>query len=190
MSFLVARRALLPLAALLVWGCSCEERTPRRAGAVGSDPGTAAHEPDPGLRPSSLDPTPREPGPAREETRSRVARAREEAEQLARTLLDSGVDRREVASMLDIRGYRLFRRRYFRSALAWFERAARADATFEPGLFHGARAACLAGDLERARQLLLALQHRDTPMSRARLRLAATHPDFAALRRALPDAGG
>lgn len=83
--------------------------------------------------------------------------------------------------MADIRGYRLFKRRYFRQARIWFEAAVRSDPTFEPALFNAARAAAAAGDLAAARRHLRRLQRLNTPLARSRLRLAPSDRDLKAL---------
>jgi Tfp pilus assembly protein PilF len=85
--------------------------------------------------------------------------------------------------MADIRGYRLFRRRYFAQARVWFEEAIALDPSFEPALFHAARAAALLGDVAGARRHLDRLRGLGTPMSRRQLEISTRHEDFARLRR-------
>ena len=130
-------------------------------------------------RPSSLRPPPREPGPPRPETDGQVEAARREARSLVSSLRAGGVAPREVTSTADIRGYRLFRRRYFRQALAWLEAAVRSDPTFEPALYTAARAAAAAGEPDAARGYLRGLAALKTPLARDRLRMARQDPDLA-----------
>lgn len=109
--------------------------------------------------------------------------ARREARSLVNTLRAGGVAPREVTSTADIRGYRLYRRRYFRQALAWLEAAVRTDPTFEPALFNAARAAAAAGELEAARGYLRRLAALETPLARDRLRMARQDADLGPLLR-------
>jgi hypothetical protein len=176
------RRGLSVL--LLLCGCSCpservgDTATPAKARALGA---AAADLEDPSNRPSSLRPPAREPGPPREETAEQVQNAEEEARKLVAALIEGGVERREVCSMADIRGHRLFRRRFFKQARVWFEAAVRADPTFEPALLNAARATAAAGDRAAALRHLKALEKLGTPLARSRLRLAAEDPDLAGL---------
>jgi len=132
-------------------------------------------------RPSSLKPPKREPGPARMEARARVKKAGDEASSLTATLRESGVDAREVASIADMRGYRLYRKRYFRQAQSWFEAAVKVDPSFEPALLNAARCAMLLKDQAKAARMLSTLGRLNTPLARSRLALARMDPDFAAL---------
>ena len=86
--------------------------------------------------------------------------------------------------MADIRGYRLFRKRYFGQARVWSEEAIALDPSFEPALFHAARAAALLGDVAGSRRQLDRLRVLGTPMSRRQLEISARHVDFTALRQA------
>jgi hypothetical protein len=165
-------------------GCTCPGSEPAKtvtAGAsAGADHGQSMDE----VRPSSLQPSPREPGPPREEPAEQLERARAEARAWTRTLAKGDFSRREAASIADIRGYRLFRKRYFGQARVWFEEATRLDPTFEPALFHAARTAALLGDVAGARRHLARLRGLGTPMSRRQLEISAHHADFAVLRAA------
>lgn len=167
------------LLAAFLGGCTCPDRASRPAPDQAVN--TPADEDDPANRPSSLEPPPREPGPPLAETEEQIAAAEKEARDLVRALLEGGISPREVTSMADIRGYRLFRRRLFGQARAWFEAAVRTDPRFEPVLFNAARAAAAHGDLAAARAHLERLRRLDTPLARSRLRLAATDPDLAKL---------
>lgn len=164
-------------------GCTCPSERAVTAAAPGApDRGSAGADlDDPSNRPSSLRPPPREPGPPREESEEQVRRAEREARKLVEALIQGGVERREVCSMADIRGHRLFRRRYFRQARVWFEAAVRTDPTFEPALLNAARATAAAGDRAAAVRHLKALEKLGTPLARSRLRLAAEDPDLAGL---------
>jgi len=161
---------------LLTTGCDCP--APPEVQPV--DPSTGE---DPSNRPNSLLPPPREPGPPRPETPAQVARARKEATALVQAMAQGGITGREVTSMADIRGYRLFRRREFRQALAWFEVAVHSDATFEPAMFNAARAAAALGQVQTAHRYLQLLRGLGTPLARTRLALARTDPDLAPLLR-------
>jgi len=136
---------------------------------------------DPADRPSSLLPPAREPGPARAESEEQVARAGKEATAMVAALRQGGITGREVTSMADIRGYRLFKRRYFRQARAWFEAAVKSDPTFEPALYNAARSAAAMGDRARAAEHLRRLSRLETPLARSRLQMAARDPDLASL---------
>jgi tetratricopeptide (TPR) repeat protein len=166
--------------AVLLAGCRCPADRP---------PPSAVEEPradvaDPADdRPSSLLSPPREPGPPRAESDEQVERARREAEALVVSLRAGGVAPREVTSTADIRGFRLFRRRYFRQARVWFEAAVRSDPTFEPALYNAARAAAAAGDLRAAREHLRRLAALKTPLARGKLRQARDDSDLAELYR-------
>lgn len=158
---------------LLFCGCRC----PGQPAAPDRDPDPD----DPADRPSSLAPPARQPGPPRAESDARVVRALEEAAALVQAMGQGGVSRREAASMADIRGYRLFKRRLFGQARAWFETAVRADPTFEPAIFNAARAAAAAGDASAARDHLRRLRRLGTPLARSRLGLARQDPDLRGL---------
>lgn len=84
--------------------------------------------------------------------------------------------------MADIRGYRLYRRRYFHQAHVWFEAAIRVDPSYELSLFNAARTAALLGRTTRAQAHLESLRRLDTPLAKDRLRRVARDRDFAALR--------
>ena len=128
-------------------------------------------------------PPPREDGPPLPETAKEIEAAAREAAQLAAALVKGGVPPREVASVADMRGYRLYRRRAFRQARAWFDTAIGVDARFELSLYNAARCAALLGKNVEARGLLARLRALDTPLARSRLRLAERDPDLATLRR-------
>jgi Flp pilus assembly protein TadD len=110
-----------------------------------------------------------------------MAAASEEARKLVQALVSGGVSVREAASVADMRGYRLYRRRAFGQARAWFRAAVSVDPDFELSLYNGARCAALLGDLGEARALLGRLRRLGTPVARARLELARTDPDLRAL---------
>lgn len=167
-------RISLSLAVWVLVGCDCPAQRAQQKLDRGEDL-------DPTNRPSSFEPTPREPGPPRDETKEQLARAAQEAAKLSADLVKSGIPPREVASMADIRGYRLFRKRYFGMARRWFMTAARTDPSFEPAHYNAARAAALLGDTAAARRHLERLRELGTPMSRRKLQLARRHPDFAPL---------
>lgn len=171
------RVALFALTGLV--GCQCPSG-PTSAAVDGPRPDV--HDPADD-RPSSLRPPPREPGPPRPETDAQVEAARREARSLVSSLRAGGVAPREVTSTADIRGYRLFRRRYFRQALAWLEAAVRSDPSFEPALYNAARAAGAAGDTDAARGYLRRLADLQTPLARDRLRVAREDPDLAPILR-------
>ena len=155
---------------------------PRRARG-GARGGATTGTPDPSDRASSLNPPAREPGKPRAESAALLRRTAREARVFVDVLLSGGIDRREVCSMADIRGHRLFRGRYFGQARAWFDAALRTDPTFEPALFNAARAAAAAGDPGAARRHLKTLRRLDTPLARSRLQLAEQDPDLAGLSR-------
>ena len=133
-------------------------------------------------RPDPTRPLPREPGPPRAETPQQIERAREESRKLVAQLLASGIQRREVTAIADIRGYRFYKRRYFARARVWFEAAARTDPSYELSLYNAARAAALLGDLPAAKAHLEKLRKLGTPLAKRRLKLAKKDPDFKALR--------
>ena len=169
---------LLMLGAILPPGCLCdhEDHASHRTSTDLSSRKIAEEN-----RPSSLQPPPREPGPARKEPPAKMEAATKEASGLTRALKASGVDAREVAAVADMRGYRLYRKRYFRQAQIWFEAAATADPSFEPALFNAARCAILLEHPARARALVSTLMRLNTPLAKSRLSLAKEDPDFAAL---------
>lgn len=170
------------LSALFLPRCDCDP-PPRARALPDLSPRQVAEE----RRPSSLIPPRREPGPARMEARVRVKTIGEEARSLTAALRESGVDAREVASVADMRGYRLYRKRYFHQALVWFEAAVKVDPAFEPALFNAARCAMLLNEQSKAARLLAALGRLNTPLARSRLAMAREDPDFAALWSNLPD---
>ncbi len=98
------------------------------------------------------------------------------------SLIAGGIAKREVTSIADIRGYRLYRRRYFGRAHIWFSAAVRTDPTYELSLYNAARTAALLGKVDTAQGLLQRLRRLDTPLARHRLQLAASDPDLAAWR--------
>lgn len=164
---------------LLVPSCKAPRaaKTPE-AGMRGHDAGSDS----PGrLAPGQL--PPREKGPPRPETVEQVAAAADEGRRLVSALTQSGVPAREVASVADMRGYRLYRRRYFGQALAWFRSAIAVDSTFELSLYNAARCTALLGHSGEAAEMLGQLRRLGTPLSRARLELATSDPDLAAVRR-------
>lgn len=123
---------------------------------------------------------PREEGPPRPEEQQSIQAAGAEAEALARSLLAGGISRREVASIADMRGYRLFRKRRYAQAHAWFIRATQVDGTFELSLFNAARCAALLDRGPEAHALLHRLRALKTPLSRSLARRADRDPDLAA----------
>ncbi len=133
-------------------------------------------------RPTSLAPTPREPGPPKIELESQIIKTRSEVTQWLAALEQNNFPAREIASMADIRGYRLYRKRFFKQAHIWFEAAAKVDPSYELALFNAARTAVLLGDVLAARKHLFRLKKLDTPLSRSRLKLIDSDPDFAKLR--------
>lgn len=169
---------LLLLGTILLPGCLCD---PQDSRPPGNGPDLSPREVSDERRPSSLLPPPREPGPARLEAAATVKAAGEEARRLTEALKAGGVDAREVAAVADMRGYRLYRKRYFRQAQVWFETAALVDPSFEPALFNAARCAVLLEQPVRARERINALKRLNTPLARSRLDLARQDPDFASL---------
>lgn len=169
---------LLLLGVILLPGCLCDHRDHP---SHWTSPDLTLREISEENRPSSLRPPPREPGPAREEPPARVEAAAKEARGLTRALKAGGVDAREVAAVADMRGYRLYRKRYFRQAQVWFEAAATADPSFEPALLNAARCAILLERPDRARAFVSTLQRLNTPLAKSRLSLAKEDPDFAPL---------
>jgi hypothetical protein len=131
---------------------------------------------------SLASPPPREEGPPRSESPAQVATAQLEANRLVLALSKGGVPSREVASVADMRGYRLYRGRLFAQARAWFLAATRVDPSFELSLYNAARCDALLGDGTQARAYLARLRRLDTPLARSRLRLAERDPDLAILR--------
>jgi tetratricopeptide (TPR) repeat protein len=89
------------------------------------------------------------------------------------------VPAREAASVADIRGFRLYRRRYYGQALEWFAAAVAADPSFELALYNAARAAALGGRPELARGYLSRLRALATPLARTLASRAAADPDLA-----------
>ena len=160
------------LAALLLLVPACSSRSGPRPPDLGPEVGP----------PRFAAPPPREPGPPRPESAAQIEAAVKEARGLAQSLVEGGVPRREVASVADVRGYRLYRRRAFGQARAWFRAAVEVDPRFELSLYNGARCSALLGDLSGARALLDRLRALDTPLARARLELSRTDPDLQALR--------
>ena len=182
-----SRRPALPglllLGLILLPGCLCDHRDhPSHVTSPDLTPREIAEK----NRPSSLRPPPREPGPARVEPPATVEAAGVEARRLTRALRSGGVDPREVAAVADMRGYRLYRKRYFRQAQVWFEIAASVDPSFEPALLNAARCAVLLKQPSRAQELLRSLGRLNTPLSRSRLGRAKQDPDFAPLWAAHP----
>ena len=177
------RRNHLGVAPLLLclvgspWGCKARPAPP----AVDLDPVTVAQA----NRGSALRPPPRQAGPPRPETAESVDAARGEAKKLADAMLLAGVAPREVASVADTRGYRLFRTRRHGAALAWFERAIQMDPTYELSLYNAARCAALLGDTPAAIKHLYTLQRLNTPLSRGRMAMALRDPDLVAVRQRL-----
>ena len=127
-----------------------------------------------------------DPGPPRAETAQRVAAARAEAARLTKALRAGGVAAREVTSVADIRGFRLFKRRSYRQAQVWFEAAVGVDPTFEPSLYNAALTAAVLGDPARARRHLAALRRLGTPLSRRRLSRATRNGHLGRLLRTAP----
>lgn len=79
-----------------------------------------------------LMPAARDPGPAQPERADELAAADQAARAFTRKLLAGGLNRREVTALADIRGYRLYKRRFFGRAHAWFSAAVQTDPRFEP----------------------------------------------------------
>lgn len=130
---------------------------------------------------SRLDPPPREEGPPRPESPEQLAAAAREARALVQSLRAGGVPGREAASVADIRGYRLYRRRFYGQALAWFEAALAAEPAHELALLNAARAAHLLGQDDLARRHLTSLSRIGTELARSRLRRAAEDSDLRGL---------
>jgi len=168
----VARAAALGSLALCLCldpGCRCDHApSPERTG------------PDERIA-SRLDPPPREEGPPRAETAAELASSEREARTLIESLRAGGVPGREAASVADIRGYRLYRRRCYGQALAWFEAALAAEPGHELALLNAARSAHLRGQDRRARLLLARLARLETALARSPLRRAAEDPDLRPL---------
>ena len=97
---------------------------------------------------------------------------------MADQLLAANVATREVTSVLDIHGYRLYRRRYYGMAYAWFAQAAQIDPRFELSLFNAARTAALLGNLDHVHKHVTGLRALRTPLARSRLRIVQHHRDF------------
>lgn len=135
-----------------------------------------------GHRVDGTAPPPREPGPARPESAQAIERTRKEVDQWTRSFRQSGLGSREISSLADIRGYRLYRRRNFRRAQLWFDAAVAADPSFEVPLYNAARVAALNGDRGRAVKLLAKLAALNTPLAKRRLQLAAKDPDLQGFR--------
>jgi|GEM_PF-4914062 hypothetical protein len=148
-------------------------QSPTKTTGVGSPPQTHVDRTAPPAR---------EPGPARPETAQMLEKTRKEVGQWLASFRESGLAPREISSLADIRGYRLYRRRYFRQAQVWFDAAVNADSTFEVPLYNAARAAGLNGDRRRARELLRKLAALNTPLAKRRMAFAVTDPDLGWLR--------
>lgn len=132
--------------------------------------------------PDRTAPPPRDPGPPQTETKEQLDKATTEATNLVKTLSQSGILAREIASLADIRGYRFYRKRFFGQAQIWFEIAVKIDPLYELSLYNAARTAALLGDLNKARTRLKQLEKLKTPMSQRRLQLSLSDPDFSALK--------
>jgi tetratricopeptide (TPR) repeat protein len=120
------------------------------------------------------------------ESAAEVAEAAAAAQRLTGALLGDGIAPREVSSIADIRGFRLYRQGRYAQALAWFAAGARIDDSYEPCLFNAARAAAMSGDPAGARRYLAQLRRLDTPMARRHLARARTDPALAAPAPAAP----
>ena len=155
-------------------GCRCSNSSPDKSTAprVEARPKSKPFE--------SLLPEQREPGPKRPESAAEIAAEDKRAKDFTGKLLGS-VNRREVTAMADIRGYRLYKRRYFARAHSWFRAAVAADPRFELALYNAARTATLLGKREEALGYLRRLASLGTPLARARLKLARKDPDLQAL---------
>lgn len=151
------------------------------AGCPARQPATAEHTDAAEIGPTALELPPREVGPARPETEAQVARERREARELTQALRHA-VSARQLTSMADIRGYRLYRERRYRRAQVWFETAVQLDPSYELSQYSAARVAALLDDLDRAREHLAQLRRQDTPLARRALLAAERDPDLAALR--------
>jgi hypothetical protein len=110
-----------------------------------------------------------------------VKDAARESKELAAALLAGGIPSREVASVADMRGFRLFRTRYFRRARVWFERSVVTDPAYEPALYNAARCAAALSDAAAAREQLARLGALGTPLSTLKLSQARSDPDLAPL---------
>lgn len=176
---------------LLAWlalvgpvGCTCGRRTPSAEKA----PRDARIVPRSDVIP--LMPATRDPGPARKESAAELTAAQDAARTFTQKLLKGGLNRREVTALADIRGYRLYKRRFFGRAHAWFSAAVATDPRFELSLYNAARTAALLGKADEARTHLRRLAALNTPLARTRLTLARTDPDLRNLRDSLNiDAG-
>ena len=136
-------------------------------------------------RGTSLRPPARQPGPPRPEAPEKIAATSQLARKLVQDLLKAGIPPREVASVADTRGYRLFHWRYFQQARAWFEEAVRVDPTYELSLYNAARCTAALGDHKASIAHLATLEKLDTPLSRSRLVLGAEDPDLLAMQQKL-----
>jgi hypothetical protein len=148
-----------------------------------------AHDEGPRSTASLAAPPPREEGPPRPELPEHVAAAVREADTLVSALIKGGIPSREAASVADMRGYRLYRRRLFAQARAWFLAATRADPSFELSLYNTARCSALLGDRALAEAHLARLRRLDTPLARTRLQLSEGDPDLSLLRQPTPNPG-
>lgn len=167
------QRLLFALYVLSCVDCRCQSRFSKADLAI--DLG------DYGIHPSMI-PIKRQPGPPRKESESEENKAKIKARKFVEDLRRGKINRREITALADIRGYRLYRMRYFKRAHQWFEAAIENDPSFELSLYNGARTAALTGRLKRARQLLSMLKILDTPLSKMRLELAKTDEDLSALK--------
>lgn len=162
-------------------GCRCREGGPAtktgeahpRSESAGYDLGVDAAQAE-----RSLIPEHRELGPRRPERPEEIAAERRRARVFTKTLGRS-LNRREVTALADIRGYRLYKHRYFGRAHEWFLAAVDTDPRFELSLYNAARTAALLGHVAEAQAFLTRLQKLATPLARQRLILARTDPDLA-----------
>jgi tetratricopeptide (TPR) repeat protein len=161
--------------ASILAGCPETARSPR------SQNDSDASSSSPGDRPrpenASVDLPPREAGPPRREPADTVARERAEAKRLLAGLRGS-VSARQLTSMADIRGYRLYRERRFQRAQVWFEAAVRTDPSYEYSRYNAARVASLLGEADRAQAHLNQLAQLETPLSRRLLSFSRRDPDL------------
>jgi len=175
-----SRRVLCALVGASLLCSACRDRASRAPDGRHPPAGHAEatrHRADAATRADQRSSPP--PPPA---TPERLRAERAEVDRLTEALLDGGISPRQVASICDIRGFRLYGRQRYARARVWFERAVRLDPRFEPALYNAARAAAKVGDIAAARRMLQLLRQLGTPLGRRQLERAATDPDLAQAR--------
>ena len=113
-----------------------------------------------------------------------LAQTASEVRQLTAALLNGGVAPREVASVADIRGVRLMKRKRFTLANVWLRAAAQIDPTYEWAVYHAAVCAAKLGQRDSARAQLQRLQRLATPLANKRLQDARRISELATLLKA------